>query len=145
MKTTKEQIRRRRRQRNLTTSWKLANEARRNAERKRDRREADGGREKLRGAKKRTKTRNEGRGNRLGGRTTTTTDLWHSRSLFHGFAEGEEAGLSLARKARLIPLHLGNVVIYRRSTTSRFCERAHISLPNYARSVSPRKVRFILP
>lgn len=134
---TKEQIRRRRRQRNLTTSWKLATRSHARergkekdvTKRRKRRKRMDGGREKPRGAWKKTKTRNEGRGNRLGGRTTATTDLWHSRSLFHGFAEGEKAGLSLARKARLIPLHLGSAVIYR-SMRSRFCRhilRAHFA------------------
>lgn len=134
MKTTKQQIRRRRRQKNLTTRSHARERGKEKdvTERRKRRKRVDGGREKPRGAWKRTKTRNEGRGKRLGGRTTATTDLWHSRSLFHGFAEGEKAGLSLARKARLIPLYLGSAVIYR-STRSR---RTH-----FARSFRRRITR----
>lgn len=38
-------------------------------------------------SEKRPKTQNEGRGTLLRAVPTATTDLWHSRSLFHGFAE----------------------------------------------------------
>jgi len=91
MKTTKEQIRRRRRQKNL--SWKLANEAKRRtwwSEEKDGRdREREASEEENEDAKWRTGESSRGPYHGY------TTDLWHSRSLFHGFAEGEEDGFRL--------------------------------------------------
>lgn len=112
MKTTKEPIRRRRRQRNLTTSWKLAtcSHARERGKEKdvtkcrKRRKRVDGGREKLREAKKRTKTRNEGRGNRLGGRTTAATDLLAFPIIIPRVRQGRGGRLVLGTEGKVNPI-----------------------------------------